>query len=65
MIVMLVYFFIGTIWSWWLEKYTTSNLDGIYGQPWIWKERVFHICLWPWSLGRFVYELLKQIKNQK
>jgi len=65
MIVMLYYLLIGVVWSWWLEDYTTSNLDGIYGQPWIWKERAFHILVWPWSFGKFLYEIIKQINNNK
>mgnify|MGYP001590842159 FL=1 len=62
---MLVYFILGTIWSWWLEHYTTSNLDDVYGQPWVWKERLFHISLWPWSLVTFIYAMYKEYKRRK
>jgi len=54
---MLIYFLLGVGWSWWLEYFTTSNLDDVYGQPWVWRERLFHISLWPWSLGTFIYAM--------
>ena len=62
---MIIYLLIGTIWSFWLEYYTTSNIEGRLGQPWIWKERVFHIVVWPYSLGTFVYALYREYRNRK
>lgn len=62
---MLVYILLGIIWSWWLEEYTTSNLDDVYGQPWVWRERLFHIFLWPWSLGTFIYAIIKEYNKRK
>ena len=44
----------------WLEYYTTKNLEGAYGSPWVFLERVFHITLWPISLLTFVYALIKE-----
>ena len=55
------YILIGLIWSVWLEWYTTNNIDGILGRPWIWRERLFHSILWPLSLATFVYEFFKQL----
>ena len=62
---MLVYGLLGIIWSWWLETYTTSNLQGELGRPWVWRERVFHIFLWPWSLGTFVYAIIREHNKRK
>ena len=57
---MLTYFLIGAIWSMWLEYYTTKNLEGAYGSPWVFLERVFHIGLWPISLLTFIYAFIKE-----
>ena len=62
---MLTYFIVGTLWSWWLEYYTTKNLEGIMGMPWVWTERLFHISLWPVSLGTFIYAMYKEFKRRK
>jgi hypothetical protein len=63
---MLTYFLIGVGWSWWLEVITTNKLDPqTTGKPWIWTERVFHISLWPWSLGTFIYAFIREYKKRK
>jgi hypothetical protein len=62
---MLIYLLIGVGWSWWLENYTTKNLPGALGKPWRWTERVFHISLWPWSLGTFIYAFIREYKKRK
>ena len=50
---MLVYLLVGIVWCGWLEWYTTKEL----GASWIWRERIFHVLLWPVSFGIFVYNL--------
>jgi len=40
-----IYIIIGVIWVAWLEYYTTNQLDGFLGRPWIWRERLFHSSL--------------------
>ena len=45
-----------------VEYYTTNQLDGFLGRPWIWRERLFHSLVWPISLGTFILEFLKGIK---
>jgi hypothetical protein len=62
---MLIYFTIGFLWAWWLEYYTTSKLPGELGRPWVWRERLFHIFLWPWSLGTFIYAAIREYKKRK
>ena len=63
---MLIYLLAGVGWSWWLEMFTTSKLDPqTMGRPWVWKERVFHILLWPWSLGTFIYAIYQEYKKRK
>jgi|TARA_B100000902_G_C26876898_1_gene700609 hypothetical protein len=57
-----IYIIIGTIWCAWLEYYTTEHLGGFLGRPWIWRERFFHLLLWPISLGTFILEFIKGIK---
>jgi len=54
----MIYLLIGVLWTWWLEWYTTNNLEEPYGKKWIWRERIFHTFLWPISLGIFIYNLL-------
>lgn len=55
-----IYTIIGLIWASWLEYFTTNKLEGKYGQPWQGSERVFHITLWPYSLGTFIYGFFKE-----
>jgi hypothetical protein len=63
---MLIYLLIGVVWSWWLEVFTTNNLDPqTTGKSWVWRERVFHIILWPWSIGTFSYAIIKEYKKRK
>lgn len=45
------YLVIGAIWCGWLEWFTTKQGMG----DWIWRERIFHILLWPFSLSVFLY----------
>jgi len=63
---MLVYFLIGLLWCCFLEYYTTSKLDGPFGEPWLWSERLFHVIAWPFSFATFVYWAIKEfLKNNK
>ena len=56
-----LYIIIGVIWAAWLEYYTTNQIDGFLGRPWVWRERLFHSLLWPIILGTFIWEFLKGI----
>ena len=49
----------GLIWSGFLEWFTTSKLERIYGEPWQMRERIMHSFLWPLSFLKFVIEFLK------
>lgn len=51
---MLTYLFIGTIWSWWLEYYTTTRLD----MGWNLRARVLSILLWPIGVFNFIRSFL-------
>ncbi len=53
------YIIAGCIWTGWLEYFTTKNLEGEYGQPWNWPERIFHIVLLPVSLFTFIKGFFK------
>lgn len=55
----LIYFGLGTIWSWWLEYYTTKYLEGLLGEEWLWRERFFHITFWPVTFSFFIYNVFK------
>lgn len=61
----IVYSIIGIIWSMWLEYYTTNNINGNLGRPWVSRERFFHLCLWPISLGTFIYEFFRYFFEDK
>lgn len=62
---MLIYLIIGLLWSLWLEYFTTNNLDTqTLGRPWLWRERIFHTVLWPWSLGTFIYAIYQEYKRR-
>lgn len=56
---MLIYLLIGTLWTAWLEWYTTTKLSGIYASPWRLAERIFTIAIWPFSLLVFLYNFFK------
>jgi len=53
-----LYVAVGFIWSLWLENFTTSELQAPYNQPWTNLERLFHITLWVFTFGIFIYNLL-------
>lgn len=55
---MILYFILGVAWSAFLEYYTTKNFKGAIGAPMTTKERLFHITLWPISLGYFIYTFI-------
>jgi hypothetical protein len=55
-----LYFGAGTLWTWWLEYYTTKHLPGDLGEDWYWKERFLHIFLWPATLSVFLYNVFKR-----
>lgn len=51
------YLIIGLIWTGWLEWFTTTKLTGKLSTPWVMYERLYHICLWPYSFAVFIYNL--------
>lgn len=55
------YFLPGLVYTGLLENYTLRNFDGIIGQPWSWKERLYHIIFWPISLLIFIIALLQNM----
>jgi len=59
------YFFIGGLWCYWLESFTTRELEYPYNAGWTNKERLYHICLWPLTLGVFVWGLIKELIKNK
>lgn len=58
---MIYYLVMGVTWTAWLEWYTTRNLEGMLGRDWAIRERIFHCMLWPYSLGIFILEFIKQL----
>jgi len=55
----LSYLALGLLWSGWLEWYCCNNLPVPFNSPFMWRERIFHIFVWPWSFGVFVYNIIK------
>lgn len=51
------YIIIGLCWTGWLEWFSTNELEYPYNMQWTFKERFFHISLWPISLTVFLYNL--------
>ena len=60
-----LYITIGIIWSIWLESFTTRVLQAPYNQPWTNSERLFHITLWVYSFGVFIYNFVKDYFKNK
>jgi len=54
-----IYLLIGIAWAYWLERFTTGELEEPYNSKWTIAERVFHIALWPINLSIFLYSLYK------
>lgn len=54
------YLGLGTLWAWWLEYYTTRHLPEPFSEDWLWRERFFHILLWPATLGVFLYNVFRR-----
>ena len=67
MIIITTYLILGTLWSWWLENYTTKELAPPYNQPWTNWERAYHIVLFAYTFLVFVYNIIKEIfkENQQ
>lgn len=59
------YLFAGAVWCFWLESFTTRELNPPYNMPWTNKERLYHICLWPMTLGVFAWGLCKELFGNK
>ena len=53
------YILVGTVWSCWLEYFTTKHLEGEYGASWKWLERAFHITFFPISIGTFIVAIFR------
>jgi hypothetical protein len=54
----ITYLLIGTIWTAWMEYYTTKHE---IGPAWINKERVTQALVWPFALVIFLIELYKNL----
>jgi hypothetical protein len=54
-----LYIALGSLWTLWLEWYTVSELEPPYNMPWTFAERVFHVGVWPYSFGLFIYTFIK------
>jgi len=54
----ITYLLIGTIWTAWMEFYTTKHR---IGPPWINKERITQAIVWPFALTIFLIELYKNL----
>ena len=57
--IIFIYSFFGAVWCFYMEWYTTNNLEGRYGQPWNNRERWFHVWLWPYSLGTWLLAIIE------
>lgn len=47
---MIFYFITGTLWSLWIESYTTRKLNAV----WNISNRIFHIISWPVQVTIFI-----------
>ena len=56
---LLLYFFIGAVWTTLMEWYTTTYLKGFWGRAWVNSERWFHCYAWPYSFGIWLITLIK------
>lgn len=59
------YIAIGIIWGVWLEYFTTRHLDEYRTEGWNNRERVFHLVLWPYSLGVFLKSAVSSMFKDK
>lgn len=57
----LLYAIIGIIWSLWLERFTTNQLQAPYNMPWSNTERMVHILFWPVTLLTFLHSFFKDL----
>jgi hypothetical protein len=60
---MIIYLIVGLVWVAWLEYYTTRNLEGEDGRKWNIGERIFHLVVWPFSVGTFIYHFFKAMND--
>jgi len=51
------YLTIGLLWCLWLEWFTTKEGMAV----WVWRERIFHTLLWPFSLSVFLINFFKNL----
>jgi len=59
--ILLLYIILGGLWAYWLEYFTTENLEEPYNKPWNNTERLFHWALWPVTLLVFVHNFFKDL----
>lgn len=55
----LLYVFIGGLWSLWLEYFTTNNLEGKMGEPWSNFERIMQWVFWPIYFSVFIFNWIR------
>lgn len=55
----------GGLWAWWLEYFTTNNLEGELGRKWSIFEKIFHSVLWVLSLGVFLLGFIREINKRR
>ena len=55
----LLYVFIGGLWSLWLEYFTTNNLEGKMGEPWNNFERIMQWVFWPIYFSVFIFNWIR------
>jgi hypothetical protein len=60
-----LYIAIGVVWAIWLETFTTRELQAPYNQSWTNSERLFHVTLWVYSFGIFIYNFVKYYFKNK
>ena len=60
-----LYIAIGVVWAIWLENFTTRELQAPYNQSWTNSERLFHVTLWVYSFGIFIYNFVKYYFKNK
>jgi len=54
----ITYLLIGTIWTAWMEYYTTKHT---IGPSWVNKERITQVLVWPLALTIFLIEFYKNL----
>ena len=60
-----IYICVGIIWAVAFEYFCINKLEEPYNAPFVNRERLWHVLVWPFNAGLFLYHLILEARNNK